>query len=167
MASSSGLVRTPQLRSQAPGPATSRLVLDPEAVGRSRLDGGWWPASRDAGQELPRLVADLNARIGVVLRLGVDALAWDAIPRRITVAGHVVRVGWFPDMNHMIIITRGRQDFVMLLVVPPDAPPVAARAALAQSARPGTTGPQEILTACGIHTEPPPLMSVRPRRPRQ
>jgi Family of unknown function (DUF5994) len=57
--------------------------------------------------ELPLLVSSLNARVGVVLRLGVDARDWDDIPRRFTLGGHVVRVGRFADVNHKIPASAG------------------------------------------------------------
>src|SRR4051812_35830420 len=98
-------------------PLTSRLSLDPALRRQGILDGGWWPRSRDAGAELPLLVSSLNARVGTIVRLGIDARDWDDIPRRLTVGGHVVRVGRFADVNHKIIVTRGPQDHIMLLVI--------------------------------------------------
>src|SRR4051794_32177071 len=85
----------------------SRLSLDPALGRRGAVDGGWWPRSRNASMELPVLVSSLNAGVGAVTRLGVDARDWDDIPRRITVGGHVVRVGRFADVNHKIIVTLG------------------------------------------------------------
>jgi hypothetical protein len=129
----------------------SRLSLDP-ALGRPGvLGGGWWPRSCDASIELPSLVSSLNARVGAVLRLGVDARDWDDIPRRITVGGHRVRVGWFADLDHKIIVTRGPQDHIFLLVVPPHASMTAAQSALAMASigKHGST-PEEILIASGI-----------------
>ena len=79
--------------------------MDPPLGRMGLLDGGWWPRSRNASVELPRLVSLLNARIGMVLRLGVDARDRDGIPRRITVSGHAVRIGWSADANHKIIVT--------------------------------------------------------------
>jgi Family of unknown function (DUF5994) len=97
-------------------PPVSRFSLDP-ALGRGAvLGGGWWPHSRDASAELPSLVVLLNSQVGVVVRLGVDARDWDDIPHRIVVGGHRVRGGWFADLNHEIIVTRGPQDHIMLLV---------------------------------------------------
>ncbi|GAA4521115.1 hypothetical protein GCM10023191_099050 [Actinoallomurus oryzae] len=132
-------------------PQSSNLRLDP-ALGRlGILGGGWWPRSRNARIELPILISSLNGRIGSVLRLGVDARDWDDIPRRIIVGGHVVRVGWFADLNHKIIVTRGPQDHVFLLVVPPHASPTAAKSALAMASIGKHSGaPEEILIASGI-----------------
>jgi len=124
--------------------------------------GGWWPHSRDARAQLPGLVAGLNEHLGVVLRLAVDVLAWDEIPRRIAVAGHVVRVGWYTDMNHVIVVTLGQHAHLQLLVVPPQAAEQAALAALEMSTHPDGLGAQEILEHCGIETEPITRLSARP-----
>ncbi|MCO6008439.1 DUF5994 family protein [Actinoallomurus purpureus] len=135
-------------------PSASRLSLDPALRCLGILDGGWWPRSRDAGVELPLLVSSLNARVGAVLRLGVDARDWDDIPRRFTFGGHVVRVGRFADVNHKIIVTRGPQDHIMLLVIPPQASTASAKSALAMAATGKSSGrPEEILAASGIDNE--------------
>jgi hypothetical protein len=132
-------------------PLASRLSLDPALRRLGVVDGAWWPLSRNATVELPSLVASLNARVGVVLRLGLDARDWDEIPRSVTVGGHVVRIGRFADVNHKIIVTRGHQDHILLLVVPPEAPTAAAKAALALAASGRDGGrPEEILAAAGI-----------------
>ena len=131
-----------------------RLSLDPALGLRGILGGGWWPHSRDATVELPDLILLLNARVGAVVRLGVDARDWENIPRRITVGGHRVRIGWFADLNHKIIATRGPQDHIQLLVVPPHASTAAAKSALATAASGKNSGrPEEILAASGIENE--------------
>jgi hypothetical protein len=137
-----------------PIPPTSRLSLDP-ALGRGGiLGGGWWPRSRDAGTELPSLISLLNPQVGVVVRLGVDARDWDDIPRRMMVGGHRVGVGWFADLNHKIIVTRGPQDHILLLVVPPYAATDAAESALAMaSIGRHSIRPEEILATVGIQNE--------------
>src|SRR3954468_13448942 len=132
-------------------PTASRFSLDPAFRRLGAVDGGWWPRSRDANVELPELVSALNARVGAVVRLGVDARDWDDIPGRITVDGHVVRIGRFADVNHKIIATRAPQDHILLLVVPPHASTAAAKAALARAASGRHSGrPEAILAASGI-----------------
>lgn len=128
----------------------SRLSMDPALARRGILDGGWWPLSRDASVELPKLISSLNQCFGAVLRLGVDARDWDEIPRRITVGGHPIRVGRFADVNHKIIVTRGPQDHILLLVVPPRASTASAKSALAMASAGKNSGmPEEILAASG------------------
>jgi hypothetical protein len=137
-----------------PIPLASRISLDPEFKRMGAVDGGWWPHSRNASVELPDLIASLNARVGAVLRLGVDARDWEDIPRRIRVGGHAVRIGRYADVNHKIIATRGPQDHIMLLVIPPHAPTAAAKSALARAAAGKNSGrPEEILAASGIESE--------------
>jgi Family of unknown function (DUF5994) len=137
-----------------PIPLASRLSLDPALKRLGAVDGGWWPRSRDPNVELPGPVSLLNARVGAVVRLGVDARGWDDIPRRIRVGGHVVRIGRFADVNHKIIVTRGPQDHILLLVVPPRASTAAAKSALAMAANGTNSGrPEEILAASGIENE--------------
>lgn len=150
-------------QARVPSPAISpesRLNLDMTLARRAILDGGWWPRSRNASVELPELISSLNKRVGAVLRLGVDARDWEEVPRRITVGGHSIRVGRFADVNHKIIVTRGPQDHILLLVVPPQASTASARSALAMAAAGTNTGtPEEILAASGIadqaHTDSP------------
>ncbi len=118
------------------------------------MDGGWWPRSRDATRELPELISALDARIGGVVRLSVDAGDWTDIPRRLTVGGRLVRVGHFPHLDNKIILTRAAQDHVMLLVVPPDAAADAAEAALAMAADGDNRDqPGKILVAAGVEPE--------------
>jgi hypothetical protein len=148
-------------------PLASRLSLDPTLKRLGVVDGGWWPLSRNATVELPSLVSSLNARVGVVLRLGLDARDWDEIPRRITVGGHVVRIGRFADVNHKIIVTRGQQDHIMLLVIPPETPTAAAKSALALAAGGRNSGrPEEILAAAGIAPRTSPDAADIPPGPR-
>ncbi|MDN3352000.1 DUF5994 family protein [Actinomadura sp. DC4] len=155
-----------------PIPLASRLSLDPRLRRLGVVDGGWWPLSRNATVELPGLVSALNARVGVVLRLGLDARDWDEIPQRVTVGGHVVRIGRFADVNHKIIVTRGRQNHIMLLVIPPDAPTAAAKSALAlaaggkNSGRPKRSSPPPA-SGRGCHRTPATfLRNTPPRTPR-
>jgi hypothetical protein len=137
-----------------PIPLASRLSLDPAFKRLGAVGGGWWPRSRNANMELPSLVSSLNARVGAVLRLGVDARDWEDIPCRITVGGHVVRIGRYADVNHEIIATRGPQEHILLLVIPPQASTAAAKSALAMASTGKNSGrPEQILTASGIENE--------------
>lgn len=132
----------------------ARLILGHHAAGPDRLDGGWWPRSRDARTQLPGLAIELSERLGVVLRLAVEVSAWDEIPHRITVRGYVARVGRYTDTNHVIVVTVGSREHLKLLVVPPSAPGKAARAALAMSIRPGELDARQTLELCGIQAGP-------------
>lgn len=120
-------------------PNRARLSLDPETIRQAGVRGGWWPRSRDAAAELPGLLAELSTRVGRVSRVALQVGAFDNIPHQLTVRGRKVRVGWFTYMNpHTALLTMADQYDLVLLVVPPEASPVAAAEALrlAASGRP-------------------------------
>jgi hypothetical protein len=75
--------------------------LKPDSVTslQDGINGGWWPQSRDAGAELPALIAELNTRAGRVSRVALQADAFGNIPHQLTAGGHKVRVAWFRYMN--------------------------------------------------------------------
>lgn len=111
--------------------AGSRLRLDPVLGRRGALDGGWWPRSYDATLELPVIVTAMADHDFQVSRLTVDSNDWTDIPRRgIEVGGRTVRIGRIPGLEHQIIVTIGRSDDLMILVVPPNTAPDAAERAL-------------------------------------
>ncbi|MFB4308160.1 DUF5994 family protein [Actinomadura sp. GTD37] len=140
-----------------PPPATSRLRLAPGGAGRGVMDGGWWPRSRDAAAELTDLVAALAERPGLTAtRLIIDFDDWDQVPLRIAVPGREIRVGWLPHLDHMVAVTCGRAEPLLLLVVPPATHPASAEAALAKAAAGvGAALPEEILASCDISTARP------------
>ncbi|WP_433466421.1 DUF5994 family protein [Spirillospora sp. CA-128828] len=143
---------TPSSAESATAPAP-RLRLAPGRAGRGVMDGGWWPRSRDTTAELTELVAASTEPGDTVTRVNIDFDDWDAIPLRITVLGREVRVGWLAHRYHMVAVTNGRADPILLLVIPPEATPSSAEAALARSAvETGAARPQEILASCDIST---------------
>ena len=75
--------------------------------------------------------------------------------------------GWWPRSRDpqadTIGVTRAGQTRVILLVVPPQAPPAAAGVAMAMAADAATSaGPADILAAAGIGEDPAPI-SPEPR----
>jgi len=130
----------------------ARLSLVPATASRAAgLAGGWWPRSRDATAELPGLIAELNSRVGRVSRVALQADAFGNIPHQLTVSGRKVRVAWFRYMNaNTVLLTMADRHDLVLLVIPPLAPPAAAEEALRAVARPGAGPPDAILAAAGI-----------------
>lgn len=114
-------------------PGCALLRLETTASREGVLDGAWWPRSRDIATELPELVSALTEHLGPVTRVGLDATAWEGLPTRIVVDDRVVHLDSFPVGDDTVLITAGDQDLFSLLVVPPDSPPEAARAAMAQA----------------------------------
>ncbi|MEV0982071.1 DUF5994 family protein [Streptomyces sp. NPDC049915] len=127
--------RLPSGVHEAVGPGCALLRLETTASREGLLDGAWWPRSRNIGAELPALLSALVAHVGPVTRVGLDTAAWEGLPTRIVVDDQVVHIDSFPDGDDTVLITRGDRDIFSLLVVPPDATPDAARAAMAQAVR--------------------------------
>ncbi|WP_329464322.1 DUF5994 family protein [Streptomyces sp. NBC_01431] len=129
-------------------PPAARVALKSPGSSPGLLDGAWWPRSRDLLRELPALIDVLDSRWGRITRIAVNPRHWPVIPRKIPVAGHVVKAGWFKaeqDPHKLLLLsyTAGRWD---LLVIPPETnAPAAAR--LMAAATDGT-GPQ--LTASAL-----------------
>jgi hypothetical protein len=133
-------------------PKRARLSLIHATAGQAGLGGGWWPRSRDATAELPGLITDLLAATGRVSRVALQADAFDNIPHQLIVGGRKVHVAWFRHMNmNTVYLTMADRDDLVLLVVPPLAPPAAAAQALrAVASGPGAGSAEAILAAAGI-----------------
>jgi hypothetical protein len=100
----------------------ARLALKTDGTSRGLLDGAWWPRSRDLLSELPALTDVLDPLWGRITRIAVNPERWPVFPRRISVHGHIVKVGWFtPEIDpHKLLLLSygtGRWD---LLVIPPE-----------------------------------------------
>lgn len=105
-----------------------RLSLSPTGPAPALLDGAWWPRSRDLMTELPTLTAVLDPLWGRITRVTVNPTHWPVVPRKVPVAGHVVKVGWFlaeQDPHELLLLSYhvGRWN---LLVIPPRTDPVTA-----------------------------------------
>jgi Family of unknown function (DUF5994) len=142
-------------------PSASRLRLRPTPAARGVLDGGWWPRSRDPAVELPKLIADLNTRLGQgasVTCVALNLTAWDRTPHRIAIGDRIVPVGWFQALDvdtiadaDTIAVTTTRGDRITLLVVPPETTAASAAIALAMAASgDDSVHPLAILAASGI-----------------
>jgi hypothetical protein len=121
-------------------PSVPRLRLEPILSRPTLLDGGWWPRSKDPVAELPGLILVLQRSRGPITRVMIGPLGWDSRPHRLSVAGRVVRLGWFTSLPAGLLTAicsdRSRVD---LLVVPPDTSPASADAAMAFAAEAGNT----------------------------
>lgn len=103
----------------------ARLVWAPTVEGR-RLDGAWWPRTRDAVAELSVLIPVVSEHIaGRVTRVSLNIDAWDSDqPRRLRIGDMLVRLGWFRTLDAATVtLGRGISDRIRLVVVPPDLDP--------------------------------------------
>ncbi|MFF9913615.1 DUF5994 family protein [Streptomyces sp. NPDC013457] len=125
-------------RALTPG-LPARLSLTPKTPLVGRLDGAWWPRSRDLAAELPALADSLEGRWGRITRVLVNPGHWPVIPHKVAATGHVLHVGWFteqdPDKIILLSYTTGRCD---LLVIPPETEPASAARLMTAAALPGS-----------------------------
>ncbi|ARF82791.1 DUF5994 family protein [Kitasatospora aureofaciens] len=126
-----------------------RLSLAPDGVRAGRLDGAWWPRSRDLLLELPSLAAELDERWGRITRITVNPAQWPLIPRRIPVTGHTVHAGWFTTEQdeHTIAVFSYAPRRLTLLVVPPETDATGAAQLMAAAAGPANTSTASDLLA--------------------
>jgi len=137
-------------------PGTALLRLETTRLREGILDGAWWPRSRDIAAELPCLITELSRYLGPITRVGLDASAWEELPTRLIIDDRVVHLDSFPVGDDTVLITRGDRDHFSLLVVPPQATPDAARAAMAQAVRADNiTSAEQILIDTGTHPAHP------------
>ena len=132
-----------------PSPPSLRMSLAPSGSAPALLDGAWWPRSRDLGAELPALTAVLDSLWGRITRVTVNPAHWPTVPRKVPVAGHVVKVGSFmaqQDPHQMLLLSYrvGRWD---LLVIPPQTNPAWAAWLLAAASDPLRTSTASELMA--------------------
>jgi Family of unknown function (DUF5994) len=123
-----------------PRPPLVRLGIAPPSALPRRIDGVWWPRSRDLVAELPVLIADLPHAWGQITVATVSGAMWSAVPGRMLVANQVVRLrrtvpAREPHTICLLSPGKGRWD---LLVVPPETAPNVAERLLA--ARGGAAG---------------------------
>jgi hypothetical protein len=97
-----------------------------------------------------------------VSRVALQVDAFSNIPRRLMIGGRKVRVAWFRYMNiNTVLLTMADRDDLVLLVVPPLAPPAAAAQALRAASGPGAGPVDAILAAAGITADSDPLRSAQ------
>ncbi|MEU0851192.1 DUF5994 family protein [Streptomyces flaveolus] len=130
-----------------------RLSLAPAGSAPLLLDGAWWPRSRDLTAELPALTSVLDPLWGRITRVTVNPAQWPVVPRKVPVAGHVVKVGWFrfeQDAHELLLLSYqvGRWN---LLVVPPRTPPATAAWLMAAAAHPRRAETASRLMADAAH----------------
>ncbi|MFI5470353.1 DUF5994 family protein [Streptomyces cacaoi] len=124
--------------SSSPTSSSLRLSLAPAGPAPALLDGAWWPRSRDLVAELPALTAAVEPLWGRITRVTVNPTHWPVVPRRVPVAGHVVKVGWFlaEQDPHELLLLSYRMGRWNLLVVPPGTDPVSAAWLMAAASDP-------------------------------
>ncbi|MFF0080172.1 DUF5994 family protein [Streptomyces canus] len=148
-------IMTATLHSTLPHPEpvaapAARLALKTDGASRGRLDGGWWPRSRDLLSELPLLTDVLDPLWGRVTRIAVNPKYWPVIPRKVPVHGHVVKVGWFTpeiDPHKLLLLSYGTGRWDLLIIPPETGAESAARLMAAASDHDGPPLTASVLIA--------------------
>ncbi|QYX78585.1 DUF5994 family protein [Streptomyces akebiae] len=128
--------------------SSPRLSLAPVGPAPALLDGAWWPRSRDLAAELPSLTAVLDPLWGRITRVTVNPTHWPVVPRKVPVAGHVVKVGWFLSEQdpHELLLLSYRTGRWNLLVVPPQTSAGSAAWLMAAASDPlGTSSASRLM----------------------
>jgi hypothetical protein len=112
----------PQITSESSPESHGPLRLRLGANGsRDRLDGAWWPYSRDLEAELSELVQQFPPTQPRISRAVFSRPDWDTAPRKVTAGPRVIKVGSFPsDDTHVLIVQLSDGTRLTLLVVPPE-----------------------------------------------
>jgi hypothetical protein len=145
---------TDEIPGASNGTPPLRLSLVPAGSAPTRIDGAWWPYSRDLTAELPALTAVLDERWDRITRITVNPTHWPVIPRKVQVNGHVVKVGWFKQEQdpHQLMLLSYRVGRWDLLVIPPQTPMATAAWLMAAAADPLRTATgSQLIAEAGRH----------------
>jgi hypothetical protein len=139
-----------------PGQQPLRLKLKPVVPPADRLDGAWWPRSRDVATEVPALAEALATRLGQITGVAFAISAWNPAPPRIDVDGHLVRLEGVDEHDENVVRVSGPdRQRLRLLVVPPEATGTTGDDAMLLASRPVEADwPAEILAVSGARPAP-------------
>jgi hypothetical protein len=118
--------------------APVRLLLS-ASTRAGRLDGSWWPRSRDLAAEFADLADNLPDRLGRIVNIAFSRSSWDPGPTWLPAGrGRVVRSRAFvgtadPDR---VLLRLDSHRSLALMVVPPGLDASSAERAMAAAASP-------------------------------
>lgn len=137
---------------QDPARAELRLSMKPVGAEQCRIDGVWWPRSRNPESEFPEIVAALRPRAGAINRVSYHLDMWEPAARKVVFDGQALHFEGFRSMDpRTVSVVSPSGARLTLLVVPPDAPEEVARAAMASAASDSASRTEDVLPA----TRPP------------
>lgn len=94
-----------------------RMVDKP---GVHRLDGGWWPYTRDLVLEMGDLARNFPARHGRIISAVYSNPDWDTTPRVVNTGTKVVRMEPASDDDpHVLTVLTSVDGRLSILVIPP------------------------------------------------
>jgi hypothetical protein len=100
----------------------ARLRFREPASRVGSVDAAWWPHSLDLAAELPPLIEVLWTGGHEITRVTYNLGTWGRAPRRVTIAGRVVRLGGFAtgDPHTIKLSDAWRRESIDILVIAPD-----------------------------------------------
>ncbi len=142
--------RTPAVSQCFPAPRCCGWRRPPSARGRSTARGG--RRSRDLGEPTVRPGHRTDGPARHHLPRRPRHAATGTRPRAIwSSTGHTVRIDWSAVGDRTMIVTRGAQDHFLFLVIPPQAAPAPAHAAMAMAVRDDNAASAgHVLAAAGV-----------------
>lgn len=122
------------------GLLSPRLTLAPEGVAPHRINGAWWPRSRDLHHELPGLLRVLLPRWGTITHLTAPVGMWRLGGTWLPVQGEQTRIRRSEDAEtrHTVCLLSHRGGCCDLFVVPPSAGSAEAELLMAVAGRADT-----------------------------
>jgi hypothetical protein len=125
-----------------PSPPAARVSFRQPVTSAPHVDAAWWPRTRDLEAELPALLDVLWTAARDVSRVSYRIDSWLPVPRRLDIEGRRVRLGGFTHQDPSMISLRDAwgAERIDILVIPPDAKPDVAAAAMVRASR---SGPNE------------------------
>jgi hypothetical protein len=121
-----------------------------------KVEGAWWPRSRDVTTELRSLLAALPERLGRITRVALNSTMWDATPRRVLTPTRIMKVGWFTVMDpHLMTLADAQGHRIDLLIIPPQTAEEAAQRALAIASGISDMTTEQILESSEVETFDP------------
>ncbi|HEY2297974.1 MAG TPA: DUF5994 family protein [Jatrophihabitans sp.] len=123
----------------------ARVSFRQPVTSAPHVDAAWWPRSRDLEAELPALLDVLWTAARDVNRVSYAIDSWLPAPRRLDIGGRQVRLGGFAHQDPSMISLRDAwgAERIDILVIPPEAEPDLAAAAMERASR---SGPNERAT---------------------
>jgi Family of unknown function (DUF5994) len=125
--------------------SAARVSFRQPVTSAPHVDAAWWPRSADLEAELPGLLDVLWTAAREVDRVSYPSNSWLPAPRRLQIEGRQVRLGGFAYQDPSLISLRDAwgTERIDILVIPPDADPDLAAAAMTLASR---SGPNERAT---------------------
>lgn len=108
----------------------ARLLIKPDGSISGAVDGAWWPQTRNLPNELAAVLPAIKDRLIHLDRVGYRFSDWNEAPRRIFVDEDLIRLDGYTLQPLETVRLVGRDETLLLAVVPCDCVPDVAHLAM-------------------------------------